>query len=88
MLKQSMEKISKTLIWCGVKLIKAYQLLLRPLWGQRCKYYPSCSEYTEQAIRKKGFFVGCILGLWRIIRCNPWSLGGYDPVVKETSLTK
>lgn len=46
----------------------------------KCKYYPTCSEYTKQAIEKYGAFKGIILGLKRIIRCNPFSKGGYDPL--------
>lgn len=45
-----------------------------------CKFYPSCSEYMKQAIEKYGVFKGIGLGLWRIIRCNPFSKGGYDPL--------
>ena len=46
----------------------------------KCKFYPTCSEYTKQAIEKYGILKGCILGLKRIIRCNPFSKGGYDPL--------
>lgn len=46
----------------------------------KCKYYPTCSEYTKQAIEKYGAFKGCLKGLWRILRCNPFSKGGYDPL--------
>ncbi len=45
-----------------------------------CRYYPSCSEYMKLAIVKYGVLFGIIKGLWRILRCNPWSRGGYDPV--------
>lgn len=45
-----------------------------------CKYYPTCSEYTKQAIQKYGVIKGSILGIWRILRCNPFSKGGYDPL--------
>lgn len=45
-----------------------------------CKFYPTCSEYTKQAIEKYGALKGTILGIWRIIRCNPFSRGGYDPL--------
>ena len=45
-----------------------------------CKYYPTCSEYTKQAIQKYGALKGICLGVWRIIRCNPFSKGGYDPL--------
>lgn len=46
----------------------------------KCKYYPSCSEYTKQAIEKYGLLKGGLLGIYRIIRCNPFSKGGYDPL--------
>lgn len=45
-----------------------------------CKYYPSCSEYTKQAISKYGLILGGIMGIWRILRCNPFSNGGHDPI--------
>ncbi len=45
-----------------------------------CRYYPTCSEYSRQAILKKGVFFGIILSIWRILRCNPWSKGGIDHV--------
>ena len=46
----------------------------------RCKYYPTCSEYTKQAIEKYGIIKGCCLGIRRIIKCNPFSKGGHDPL--------
>lgn len=46
----------------------------------KCKFYPTCSEYTKQAIEKYGAFRGCLKGIWRILRCNPFSKGGYDPL--------
>lgn len=64
-------------------VIKGYQKVLSPFFseiGIHCKYYPSCSEYTKQAIEKYGSIKGCFLGLKRIIRCNPFSKGGYDPL--------
>jgi len=45
-----------------------------------CRYSPSCSEYSYQALEKYGFFKGGVLALWRILRCNPWSKGGHDPL--------
>ena len=48
--------------------------------GVKCKFHPTCSEYTKQAIQKYGFIKGSFLGIKRIIRCNPFSKGGYDPV--------
>jgi len=60
--------------------IRFYQIAISPLLGQRCKYYPSCSEYTIQAIRVHGPIKGIGLGAWRILRCNPFSNGGIDHV--------
>ena len=60
--------------------IRIYQRLLSPLVGSRCKYYPSCSEYAAQAIRRFGILRGLVLAAWRLLRCNPWSHGGFDPV--------
>jgi putative membrane protein insertion efficiency factor len=57
-----------------------YQRLFSPLLGQRCRYYPSCSEYAVQAIRRFGILRGVVLAGWRLLRCNPWSRGGFDPV--------
>ena len=60
--------------------IRGYQRLFSPLFGARCKYYPSCSEYAAQAIERFGILRGLVLAGWRLLRCNPWSHGGFDPV--------
>lgn len=60
--------------------IKLYQKTVSPVTGQRCKYHPSCSEYAVQAITKFGILRGLVLAGWRLLRCNPWSRGGFDPV--------
>ena len=60
--------------------IRAYQLTLSPLLGERCKYYPSCSHYAVDAINEKGAIKGLALTGWRLLRCNPWSHGGVDYV--------
>ena len=63
--------------------IKFYQKAISPYFsskGIHCKYYPTCSEYTKQAIEKYGAIKGSLLGCERIIRCNPFSKGGYDPL--------
>lgn len=66
-----------------IKMITFYQKHIS-LWLEskniRCKYYPTCSEYTKQAIEKYGAIKGILLGIARIIRCNPFSKGGYDPL--------
>lgn len=61
-----------------VKLIGLYQKYISTGLGNHCKYYPTCSEYTKQAVDKYGIIKGNILGLFRIIRCNPFSHGGID----------
>ncbi|MER5290779.1 membrane protein insertion efficiency factor YidD [Streptomyces pharetrae] len=61
-------------------LIKLYQWTISPLLGPVCKYYPSCSHYGYTAIDRHGALKGTALTAWRILRCNPWSLGGVDHV--------
>ena len=58
--------------------IRLYRLLLSPLFGGRCKYHPSCSQYALDAYRDFGFLKGTVLAGWRLLRCNPWSRGGVD----------
>jgi putative membrane protein insertion efficiency factor len=64
-------------------IVRIYQIVISPLFPNTCRYYPSCSEYTRQAIATHGPVKGIGLGAWRILRCNPWSKGGYDPVKKH-----
>jgi putative membrane protein insertion efficiency factor len=61
-------------------LIKGYQLFVSPLFPPACRFYPTCSTYFIQALEKHGFWHGSVLGLRRILRCHPFSPGGYDPV--------
>ncbi len=63
-----------------IKWIRFYQKYLSPLKRSKCPYIPSCSQYGLEAIQKYGIFKGSILAAWRILRCNPFSSGGYDPV--------
>ena len=60
--------------------IRAYQRFVSPLLPRRCKYHPTCSAYAVQAISRFGILRGSALAAWRLLRCNPWSHGGYDPV--------
>jgi putative membrane protein insertion efficiency factor len=60
--------------------IRIYQKHISPYKGYKCPYYPSCSQYGIEAIEKHGPLKGGLLALWRILRCNPFSHGGYDPV--------
>jgi uncharacterized protein len=61
-------------------LIVAYQVTLSPLLGNSCRYWPSCSRYTYQAVERYGWLRGSWMGLARIARCHPFAKGGYDPV--------
>jgi uncharacterized protein len=60
--------------------IRFYQRFISPGIPRRCKYEPSCSRYAVQAIERYGILRGLVLAAWRLLRCNPWSHGGYDPV--------
>lgn len=64
-------------------LVRAYQAVLSPLLPRSCKYHPSCSHYAIDSLREYGAFRGSVLAGWRIVRCNPFSHGGYDPVEQQ-----
>ena len=68
--------------------IRVYRRLLSPILPQRCKYHPSCSGYAVQAIEEFGILRGLVLASWRLLRCNPWSHGGHDPVEAQTLFTR
>jgi uncharacterized protein len=63
-----------------VLILRFYQRWISPAFGQRCRYYPSCSEYAVQAVQRFGILRGLVLAGWRLLRCNPWSRGGFDPI--------
>jgi putative membrane protein insertion efficiency factor len=60
--------------------VHAYRRLLSPLLPRRCKFEPTCSQYAIDAVQELGVLRGVVLATWRLLRCNPWSHGGYDPV--------
>ena len=64
--------------------IRFYRRFLSPALPRRCKYHPTCSEYAVQAIRTYGVLRGLVLAAWRLLRCNPWSHGGIDPIEAQT----
>jgi hypothetical protein len=69
--------------------IKLYQKTLSPMFGDRCKYFPSCSHYAVDALNERGVLKGLGLTAWRLLRCNPWSLGGVDYVsIAQNSSTR
>jgi putative membrane protein insertion efficiency factor len=63
--------------------VRAYRRVLSPALPKRCKYHPSCSAYAVEAVREYGVIRGSVLAGWRLLRCNPWSHGGYDPVEQQ-----
>lgn len=75
-----MKRINQLISGLFLAIIKFYQWGLSPLIGPACRYQPTCSRYTAEAIRKYGPWKGSILGIKRISRCHPWGGHGYDPV--------
>lgn len=66
-----------------LNIIKLYRRYISPMKSTKCPYYPSCSEYGFEAIEVYGALKGSLLALWRIVRCNPFSKGGFDPVPEK-----
>jgi len=71
-----------------IKAIKIYKFLISPLLGNSCRYLPTCSEYSIEALKTYGFFKGIFLSIKRILSCHPWGSGGFDPVKKEMKVKK
>ena len=65
-----------------IMLIKFYRRRISPMKKPCCRFYPTCSAYAIEAIEKKGVIRGSVMAIWRILRCNPFCKGGYDPVEK------
>ena len=67
-----------------ISIIKFYQRFISPLLGEnKCKFHPTCSQYAIEAISTHGAFKGLFMSMWRILRCNPFSKGGFDPVPEK-----
>ena len=75
-------------IYILIKLIKLYKYLISPLMGHSCRYLPTCSDYCIDALKTYGLLKGLFLCFKRILSCNPWSSGGFDPVKKEIKVKK
>ncbi len=74
-----------TLVWLlprnvCVLILRGYRVAISPLYGDVCRYYPSCSAYALGSIQQRGVIKGVVLGVWRILRCHPWAKGGVDDV--------
>jgi putative membrane protein insertion efficiency factor len=86
-----MQKVPSTISRAVISAIRFYQRYFSPdhsLWataaGHRyCRFHPTCSEYAVEAIEKRGLMIGIAKAFWRVLRCNPWSKGGEDPVERK-----
>lgn len=72
--------VGRIATWLVLAPIRGYRRFVSPLLGPRCRYYPTCSTYAEQAVRELGPLRGTIVAGWRVLRCNPLSPGGLDPL--------
>lgn len=63
-----------------IGLLRIYRYLLSPWWGARCRFSPTCSQYAIEALQRHGAWKGSALAVRRVMRCNPWHAGGFDPV--------
>ena len=77
-----------TMRYLLIGLLRLYRLLISPLYGQVCRYHPSCSAYALQAVTEHGSVRGSWLALRRLTRCHPWAAGGYDPVPSRSTPTQ
>lgn len=75
-----MKHLIKIPVYLAIFLVKIYQYTLSPFFGRSCRYYPTCSNYTIEALKKHGFIKGGWLSLKRIASCHPWGGSGFDPV--------
>ena len=82
-MKAALRVLGATLVglpaWLLIAAVRLYQITLSPLVGWSCRFQPTCSNYMIQAVQKYGFLRGTCRGLWRLVRCNPFCRGGYDP---------
>jgi len=70
-----------------VILIRGYQQFISPFLGPRCRFYPSCSHYALDALQNHGLLRGGGLAVWRLLRCGPWTSGGFDPVPEQRAIS-
>lgn len=75
-----LERMRVALVWVLLLPLRAYSRLISPALPRRCRYYPTCSAYAEEAVRRHGLIRGGGLAAWRLVRCNPFSAGGVDEV--------
>lgn len=87
-LASSLSHINRALAWLACGLIRGYRLLLSPLVGWHCRFYPTCSAYALAAYSQYGWAKGTCLTLQRLLKCHPWHAGGCDELPSLTSPTK
>ncbi|OPX27803.1 MAG: membrane protein insertion efficiency factor YidD [Candidatus Cloacimonas sp. 4484_140] len=80
-LKKFLKNVNKIINSFFILLITVYQKIISPIFPDTCRFYPSCSAYAKNAFQKYGFLKAMYLSSWRLLRCNPWSRGGYDPLL-------
>jgi putative membrane protein insertion efficiency factor len=78
--RDALERLRAAIVWVLLLPLRGYSRLISPALPARCRYYPTCSEYAETAIRRHGIVRGAGLAAWRLVRCNPFSKGGVDEV--------
>ncbi len=83
-----MNRLSQAGATVGIGAVRVYQWTLGPVLGGQCRFAPSCSEYAIAALRCHGPLRGTALAAWRVLRCNPWCEGGYDPVPPASDPTE
>jgi uncharacterized protein len=81
---QALARIARVVVTAPIVV---YRVVVSPVIPRRCKYEPTCSRYALEAIREYGILRGLVLAGWRLLRCNPWSHGGYDPVEAQRVFT-
>ncbi len=81
LVENAWRRLHAALVWSVLLPVTIYRVVLSPMKRTpTCKFLPTCSEYAQEAVRKRGIVVGGTLAVWRILRCNPFGRGGYDPV--------
>jgi putative membrane protein insertion efficiency factor len=83
------KKTGKSMKWLNrvfIFLLKGYKKYISPVMGKNCRFYPTCSQYAVQAFSKYSFLKAFLKSFWRVLRCNPFHPGGYDPVDKKTQI--
>lgn len=83
MFRKAMAKVSQLFTKIILLLLMVYRCFISPFLGCNCRFYPTCSQYAQEAIKTHGLLLGCWLALKRLSKCHPWHVGGYDPVRKN-----